>query len=255
MRDLLTCALGGVSFLGLDEKLYLEEIEEAPNIVVETGKRPYYGQILLNTPGVDTLTVTLTFMVKKCDRQERQDVIDKVSGWATEGYLTVGHRPGKRLYVVCTQRPKTKTFSRTERMTIIFTAYSESCWEEVTPTTLTLTGTSASTSTFKPNGTRPCFLEAEITNAGSAALTSLTLTANGKSIALSGISVAVGSKVTIAYDERHLLSIKSGSTSLLAYRTAASQDDLLLNPGVNNSVSIVTNVTCSTVLKARGMWR
>lgn len=255
MRDLLTCALGGVSFLGLDEKLYLEEIEEAPNIVVETGKRPYYGQILLNTPGVDTLTVTLTFMVKKCDRQERQDVIDKVSGWATEGYLTVGHRPGKRLYVVCTQRPKTKTFSWTERMTIIFTAYSESCWEEVTPTTLTLTGTSASTSTFKPNGTRPCFLEAEITNAGSAALTSLTLTANGKSIALSGISVAVGSKVTIAYDERHLLSIKSGSTSLLAYRTAASQDDLLLNPGVNNSVSIVTNVTCSTVLKARGMWR
>ncbi|MBR6861171.1 MAG: hypothetical protein IKM73_07620 [Acidaminococcaceae bacterium] len=255
MRDLLTCALGGVSFLGLDEKLYLEEIEEAPNIVVETGKRPYYGQILLNTPGVDTLTVTLTFMVKKCDRQERQDVIDKVSGWATEGYLTVGHRPGKRLYVVCTQRPKTKAFSRTERMTIIFTAYAESCWEEVTPTTLTLTGTSASTSTFKPNGTRPCFLEAEITNAGSAALTSLTLTANGKSIALSGISVAVGSKVTIAYDERHLLSIKSGSTSLLAYRTAASQDDLLLNPGVNNSVSIVTNVTCSTVLKARGMWR
>ena len=254
MRDLLTCALGGVSFLGLDEKLYLEEIEEAPNIVVETGKRPYYGQILLNTPGVDTLTVTLTFMVKKCDRQERQDVIDKVSGWATEGYLTVGHRPGKRLYVVCTQRPKTKTFSWTERMTVIFTAYSESCWEEVTPTTLTLTGTSASTSTFKPNGTRPCFLEAEITNAGSAALTSLTLTANGKSIALSGISVAVGSKVTIAYDERHLLSIKSGSTSLLAYRTAASQDDLLLNPGVNNSVSIVTNVTCSTVLKARGMW-
>ena len=251
----MTCALGGVSFLGLDEKLYLEEIEEAPNIVVETGKRPYYGQILLNTPGVDTLTVTLTFMVKKCDRQERQDVIDKVSGWATEGYLTVGHRPGKRLYVVCTQRPKTKTFSWTERMTIIFTAYSESCWEEVTPTTLTLTGTSASTSTFKPNGTRPCFLEAEITNAGSAALTSLTLTANGKSIALSGISVAVGSKVTIAYDERHLLSIKSGSTSLLAYRTAASQDDLLLNPGVNNSVSIVTNVTCGTVLKARGMWR
>lgn len=254
MRDLLTCALGGVSFLGLDEKLYLEEIEEAPNIVVETGKRPYYGQILLNTPGVDTLTVTLTFMVKKCNRQERQAVIDKVSGWATEGYLTVGHRPGKRLYVVCTQRPKTKTFSWTERMTVIFTAYAESCWEQVTPATVFLTGTNAS-ATIQPVGTRPCFLEAEITNTSSAVLTHLALTANGKSIALSGISVAAGASVTIAYDERHLLSIKSGSTSLLAYRTADSHDDLLLNPGVGNTVSISANVSCSTAFKARGLWR
>ena len=254
MRTLMTCALSNTDFYSLSDKLYIEDIEEAAAITTETANRPYYGLYLLTPSEHSTLTITVTFMVKERDRIQRAAIIQQVSGWATKGYFTCNTHPGQRIFVICTEPPKIKTFDHTDRMTIVFTAYGEACWEEATPYAVSFSSKkNASSSAFRPNGTRTCFLEAEITNAASAALTSVVLTANGKSITLSGLSVAAGGTVTLTYDELHHMRIMNGNTSILDKRTG--EDDLLLNPGVNNTVSCVTNVACNTTLKARGLWR
>ena len=254
MRTLMTCALGGTGLYDLDDRIYINDIQESPVVSVETADRPYYGQYLVGVTAKNTLTVTVRFMIKEQDRAARMAVIQKICGWATRGYLESNIHPNQRLYVVCTQLPEVKTYAWHEEMAVVFTAYGEACWEEITPVSYTVaSATNAASTTFKPGGTRPCFLEAEITNNANSALTSVVLTANGESITISGISVAKNQKVILTYDEWHRMVITANGVSVMDKRTGA--DDLMLNAGVSNSVSCVTNVACKTIFYARGLYR
>ncbi len=251
----MNCALNGVDILGLDFKLYVEDIIETPEIAVETAKRPDYGLFLVNNTGHDSLKITVKFMIKARRKDERMDIIRKVYAWATNGYLTVSYRPGLRVYVHCTKLPKAETFDWTNRMEIEFTAYNEAYWEDVEPVTETLEAATTASATIKPNGTRKCYLEADITNTSESSLTSVVLATANEAITLSGISVDAGDTVTIGYDLNHFLCIEADSVSLLQYRTYNSADDIMLTAGVDNTVTCTTNVECTTVFKARGLYR
>ncbi|MBR6029226.1 MAG: hypothetical protein IKP40_09040 [Clostridia bacterium] len=197
-------------------------------------------------------------MIKARQPEERMDVIEKIMGWATSGYLTVSTRPGLRLYVICTQPPSVAAFDWTERLEIVLSGYGDACWEEIYPATVTAENQTAWTGTIKPGGTRSCYLEYLVTNKASANLTSVTATANGYTIAVTGITVAQGGKVWLHYDQHHFLYILTGATMqtpLVSYRTAASADDILLTPGVSNSFTLTTDVSCDMEVTARGMWR
>ena len=256
-KTLMTCALNGIGLYDLDsakDRIYIQDIEENTTIKAEADTRLYYGQTFLGQNAHNLLTVTVTFMIKERDRAERMALIQKINGWATKGYFTSNTHSNQRLYVICTQLPAVKTFLWNEEMKIVFTAYGEACWEDLAPVSyMVASSKTAASSTFTPGGTRVCFLEAEITNVASSALTTVTLTANGESISLTGLSVAKNQKVELFYDENHYLHITANGISVLNERTCA--DDLLLNPNTANSVSCSTNVNCKTIFKARGLYR
>ena len=254
MRTDITCALGGVNLHSLDSRIYVEDIKEEPTDTMETASRSGYGTFPLGEPVRDSLPIRVTCYVKERDRAAREAVYQKILGWCTKGWFTKSTRPGQRIYVFCTKPPSTETFE-SGRLEIEFTAYGEAYWQESTPTSVSSeSAVSTATETITPNGTQECFLEADITPSGST-LTSAKIIVGSQTLELAGLSVASGTTLKISYDERHILRIKAGSTSVLKRRTAASVDDIILIAGVANTVALTFDAACNYTLKARGLWK
>ena len=251
-RQIMACTLNGVDFSGLDEKLYIEDITEKVSISMETDKRPGHGRAPLNSPAHETLQITIRFMVKEFNGAARASVVAAVQAWACAGWLTVAHRPLQRIFVYPTSFPDFSAWQRTNRMEITFTALGEACWQDISPVTVSSSG-SSQTLTITPTGTETCYLEAEITPSDT--LSSVSITVNGRTLTLSGMSIAADKTVRIHYDEDHRICIDSDGVSLLEYRTGTSADDLLLVPKTANTITAVFNVSCSCAFMARGMWR
>ena len=250
MREDFTCSLNGQEFLLLDPRLYIQDIEEQIKVTAETVKRPVYGTTLAGQLGHDLLNITITFMIKEADRAKRQQVIQCVNGWAKSGWLTLSTRPGLRLYVHCTQPVNHTAFTWSDDLSLTFTAYDESYWQSVLPVTATASGTAA-TLHLNPGGTRPCCLEARITSTSST-VNAVTLTVNGRVFAFERLALAKNKTLVIGYDERHLLYATVDGVSKLSCRTAASADDLWLEPSADNSVRFTAGAACSVTLSAKG---
>ena len=254
MRDLMTCALGGIGLLDLDDHIYIEDIKEEITTDQETAKRAAYGLFPLTEPMHESITVTVTFMVKERNRAARDAIIRKVRGWAKKGWLTTNLRPDQQLYVYCTQPPPSEAFDWTARMDIVFTGCGEAYWQDIVPLTVSSSSASVSgTRIITPNGTHDCFLEVEIRPSGGT-LTSVNITVGAQVMQLSGLSIVDGSALQIYYDERHLLHIESNGVSMMNKRLGTSADDIILTAGQPNTVLLQFNRICNYTIKVRGLW-
>ena len=255
MRTDITCALDGIGLQDLDEHIYVEDVTEETNVDQETAKRPGYGLLPLTDPGNESKSISVKLLVKQKNRIARMAIIQKVKGWASQGWFTSNMFPGLRIYVFCEQPPKVTVFEWTARLEIKFTAYGEAYWQDATPMTkASSSAVSSATVTIKPNGNRKCFLEADIAPS-SGTLTSVTIVQGSQRLELTGLSVTSSAPLRIYYDELHILRIVSGSTSLLSKRSGDSSDDILLAPGVDNSISLTFSRACTYTLRARGLWQ
>lgn len=201
---------------------------------------------------MEKTSVTVEFSIRAYDTRERQAIRDAVAKWAKNGgLLQTNDREWQRLRCVCESFPAVTSVLRwTETLRIVFTAYTLPFWEEVAQSTLELTGTSGSGTLWIPGDVDGALVEADIK--ANAAITSVTLTSNGSSMTLSGLSIASGQTIKITYDDDLIQSIKVGSTSLLDKRTGA--DDLLVNSGEINTLSFAANANATVTFKARGLW-
>lgn len=253
MRTDFTASLNSVNLHEIDTSIYIEDIYEEPKIGVNTESRATYGLSLLNEPEREQLEITIRLMVKKGNRVDRQAIISKILGWAKSGWLQTNLRSGQKIYVACTQKPQYKSYKPYESFEIKFTAYNEAYWQETTPVNVTLTGTTGSC-TIKPNGTHRCFLEAEVTNTSGSTVTSVTLQAGTKSITFSGLTLANNGVLKLFYDEMHILRAEISGTSVMNTRTEASDDEIPLVNGSNNTVSFSASGACSVKFIARGLY-
>lgn len=254
MRTDLSCTLGEVSLLNLDESIYLEDIQEEITVDHETAKRAHYGLVPLTDPERESLTVTITIFIKKRDRAERIAVIQKLLAWATKGYLTISTRSAQRLYVYCIQPPNFKTFDITERVTIKFCAYYP-FWESTSiRSTQSTTAATSHTLRISSPGTRSSFLEGTVTNGTGGVLTTVSISCGTQVLELTGLSIPTGSELSWGYDDMHNLWIKSGTTSLLPNRTAQSVDDIMISVPTVNTITVSTNVGSSVKVQTRGMY-
>ena len=201
---------------------------------------------------VDHRDVIITFAIRAYGVQERQAICNAVQRWAKNGgILQTNDHEGQRLRCVLNSPPTIQSALRwTDPISMTFRAYSLPFWEDLIPTTLSLSGTSGNGNLYVPGSADGGFFEAEAVPGET--LTTLNLTANGKTLSLTGISVESGTAVRITYDENMIMSIMAGSTSLLNKRSGA--DDLPLKSGENNSLSFSANVSCSVTFKGRGLW-
>ena len=256
MRTDISCALNGIGLADLDSRIYVEDVKEKVNISADTTKRSGYGLFPMNNPGRDSMTITVTFMLKERTRTSRAVLLQTVRGWCGDGWFTKNTRPTQRIYVFCTKEPEIDTFDVKTRYQIEFTAYGEAFWQYITPVTVKKTSAvSSATESITPTGTQKAFLEAEIAPS-SGTLTSVTITVGTQVLALSGLSVTKTAPLKIFYDELHILHIESGGgSSLMSCRSAASVDDIVLVPGQANSISLAFSRACTYTLTARGLWK
>lgn len=233
-------ALNGVQLDSVDSRILIQSIEEqaGKDQISAVGVFGGAGQRITNRHR-DYLDVIVRFSIrqKKSNMQARSDVFEKVNAWAAAGgWLTVNYKTNRRLRVICAQYPAAgDQWNWTSVYAITFRAYAIPYWQQATATQTTATGSSISRQ-ITVLGSERTALEISFTNSSGSACDTFTITAGGSTIALSGLGLASGETLYIDHTDDGILRIRIKSTSnvyrsALAKRTAASSDDLWVNPG------------------------
>lgn len=256
MRSRYLAALDGVELSAIAPEIIVTDItHNAPirenrssNIAGRNGK--LYTRTVTSSAGV-----TVSFEIHTQDVRRRAAIMEDVQRWAMPGgVLTTSDRPDRVLRVVCESLPTIGSAQKwTGVCSIGFVAYAVPFWEDETPRRVSITGNGRK-SLFVPGFAAPAGVEAKVTNTGSGTISSVTLTAGETSMTFNGLSLGAGQTMTIAHDARGLLTARIGGTSVLGKRTAASSDELELEPGKNAALSVTTNGTASTTFEVRGRY-
>lgn len=251
MRD-QSVYLNGISLASAHPLILLQHISEgAPETDVKTGPRAGAPGQFVTARKIKERKVTVTFAVReRLDFTKRAAAVSAAAAWAMNGgWLEISSRPGLRMWVVPTQLPDVgKLRDWTRDIELALTGYAWPVWTEITGNSVTVTGTTG-TEDISAAGTWETRLEAEITPSSSA-LTSVSITVNGQTMALTDISVAAGKTLKIYWDENHLLRIENDGTGILGSR---SGDDLVLSPGLHE-IEYTFSTACSAKFTARGCW-
>ena len=204
----------------------------------------------------ESLSVEIAFVIFEQDVARRKEILSRVQAWAAGEpeqlvRLETNDRPAQFLYARCTELPAADSAMRwLNELRVTFTAFERPYWIGADVETATIT---SSGSLYVP-GTGRALCEAEIVNAGTGAITTVTVVAADTSITVSGLNLAAGRSLAISYDAYGRIAIKSGNTDALARRTPESSDDLLVTCGKSNDISVSTDGTAKATFKARGMY-
>lgn len=197
-----------------------------------------------------TSVVEISFEIHEYSTRVRQEICKNIVLWAKKGgQLETSDKEGQFLQCVCTKFPVIESARNwTDPLTVEFTAYVIPFWQEKNMATLAITGTSGNGSLFVPGNADDVLVSASIK--ANSAISSVSLTVNGRTLSLTGLSVSSGSTIEIAYDGNAIQSIKVGNTSLLNNRSGV--DDLLAKSGELNTFSISASASVTVTFKIRG---
>lgn len=246
--------LNGVSLQSISPDILIHDISYgAPVFQDDTYSVAKRNGARLFRRSFDSISVTIKFEIHAYSVANRQAICQAVCMWAKGGgQLKTNDREGLFLQCVCSQFPTIESARNwTDELTIAFTAYTFPFWQDVAQTSIALSsGTSGSTSKFIAGSADGALVEASVK--ANASLSSVSLTVNGRTLSLTGLSVASGSTIVISYDTDGIQSIKVGNTSLLNKRSGA--DDLLVNCGASNSFSFSASASVDVTFVVRGIW-
>lgn len=233
-------ALDGIELDSLDNRIMVLGTTEAAAKETLTAVSKFGAGQRLTARHRDTIDVTVRFGIKgPRDDNARSLLFDRVAGWASDGgWLTINYRPDRRLRVVCAQLPAVGDYAEwNTEYSITFRALGVPYWQQVTPASVTANVTRTITRTLEVGGTAASPLELSYTNTSNTAINTLSVTANGRTIALNGVMLSIGETLTIDHDDDGLQRIRitgqSGtSRSAMRARTAESADEIWLTPGM-----------------------
>ena len=256
MRTRYLVGLDGVELSAIAPEIIVTDITHnapvrevrASDIAGRNGK--LYTRTVTSSAGV-----AVSFEIHTPDVRRRAAIMEDVQRWAMPGgVLTTSDRPDRVLRVVCESLPTIGSAQKwTGTCSIGFVAYAVPFWEDEAPRLVTISG-HGSKNLFVPGFAAPASVEAKVTNTGSGAISTVTLTAGDTSMTFEGLALGAGQTMTIAHDARGLLTARVSGTSVLDKRTAASSDELELEPGKNATLSVATNGTASTTFEVRGRY-
>lgn len=200
----------------------------------------------------ETGEAKIVFEIHSYSTQKRQAICNDIVRWAKNGgNLETSDRPGQFLKCICTEFPIIESAKNwTDALTITFTGYAYPFWQEKASSILTLTGSSGSGNLFVPGNIDNALVKVDVK--ANASISSVSLTVNGRTMTLSGLSVSTNQIIKIDYDDNAIQSIKVGNTSLLSKRRGV--DDLLAKCGEKNAISISASASVSATFDVKGMW-
>lgn len=244
-------SLNQTSLSSIHPSILIHDIDyESPEISDETVTLAKRHGSILQKRYFDTAVVTITFEIHEYSTRVRQEICKNIVRWAKKGgQLETSDKEGQFLQCVCTKFPVIESARDwTDELEIEFTAYSIPFWQEKNLAVLAITGTSGSGSLFVPGNIDDALVSVSIK--ANSAISAVSLTVNGRTLSLTGLSVSSGSTIEITYDANAIQSIKVGSTSLLNKRSGV--DDLLAKCGEYNSISISASASVTATFKVRG---
>lgn len=247
----LTCSLDQVSLYDLDQRIVVDGINEEPSDLPlsQTGG-------LLLRPERDKLTITIKIRIKEPNLVENELLKQQVNGWAAAGgWLRTNLHERQKINVQCARLLSSAAPNFESTRELSFVSSGLAYWQDdFAESVSSVSSASSGSLNLAPMGTRASYLEAEITNAGSAAMTSVQLSANGYTILFQDLSVPAGGKLEIGYDDLHLMYATVGSAHVLGKRTGQSADHIYLTPRCSNQIDYTASQPVSVIFKARGVY-
>lgn len=228
--------------------------ENEPEAELLTGERPGSPGLRVLGQKRTQLTVRVEVVIREIhDLSIRRQAIKALCAWAQPGRLALSNHPDEYLECVVVKRPALGT-DRDYTQTFVVELAAIACpyWQARFPVTASGAGESG-TVTIRPDGTVDR-LPLSFTVTAQAALTTFSASVNGKTISLSGLSLAEGDALRLYYDSDMLQWITADGASALSCRDAASADDLWLLPGQDNAVAWSADAACAVTFEARGLY-
>lgn len=245
--------INDVSLREVDPRIVLRRIDDAPPTVETTwGDNPGRdGQRMLGRRRTNR-RVTLTFGVRELyDLAARARIVDAVNAWAQDGFLKVSNRPERRLPVKAAQYAVVQDpRNYNEDFSVAFDSPFP-FWEDSAAKRVQLTGSSAA-GQIKNLGSAPALCGVTVSHA-SGTLNTLSITVGHSTFSFSSLGVGAGTDLVIDHDANGYLRIMAGTTSKLARRSAASGDELVAMPGINE-ITLTANVSVTAVVEVRAAW-
>lgn len=261
----LDAILDGVPLSSVGPFLLQAAHEDAPTLELTEGERPGRPGTLLLSRKRQQLKVAIEVAVRELyDLTARSHYLEAMAAWANgvnayvtppagSHYLELTSRPDRRLLVACTADPtlgSVRDYTSVARAE--FTAYTVPYWEDLTEYHWAMASGSTGSANLIIPGTAPAPLCLTVTPK-SGTLTAFSVTAGGRTISLTNLSVSTSSVLSFDRDALDNISVFTGSSLLLSHRTAESDDDLFVGPGPV-SLSYTANVSVDVVATVRGRW-
>jgi len=263
MRTRISVALNGIELHSLDGAIVLQGVDEgAPNWNITAGNRGGKDGQRVNSIEKRYRDVTVSFAIaEKRNLILRADILQRVCAWAAEGGdLTVSYRDRQKLRVVCAALPAVKTLTKwAETYSITFRAYAVPYWQSMDPEVIDIAATASGSGVLTLRETAGGKLCMVALNSSGSQVDTVSLTANGDSFGFTGLALANGERLVIAYDENDIQQIyiinaaQTATRSALAARTAASSDDIRLKHGAN-TIGVGAGAALAWNLYTYGRW-
>lgn len=245
--------MDGVALSTVGPILIKQVYEDPPTLDIQNSEKPGgYGQRMLSKKR-QSLKVALECQIRELyDLAVRTRAAEELSRWVQGSILELSNHPDRRLQCYCSAEPTLGAVrDYTSTIRVEFTADAVPYWEDKLSSEIAFSASSGSGTLLVPGTVEtPVCISVKPTGA---ALSSFSVTVAGQTIALSSLGVAKNSLLYIERDARDDLCIRSGATSLMSKRSAASADDLFVKPG-SAAVSFAANTTCTVTISARGRW-
>lgn len=245
------------SLSAIDPAIYIRDIAyEAPRFVITASDKPKGNGQRVTRCRVQSTSVTISIEIRERDVARRNEICQRVQAWAAKGgKLTTNDRRGQQLNVIC-ENPTTvsSALKWTQVLPMTFTAYEQPFWEDEHPRKAVLEGTNDKGTLYAPGNGAQTRVEVQVENKSSGAINTLTLKAGGTTFEFTGLGLAAGATLNIDHDEMGLLRIRVGEESKMHCRTAASDDELLIETGAYSEVSAAAGGTVKATFKARGLY-
>lgn len=223
-----------------DERIVITGIDEAAgrDTISAAASAAGDGQRITNMRR-DTLDVGVRFrlLIHKDDMAAREALLEKVNKWASNGgWLRVNYKPNRRILVTLAQAPGAgDMWQWTNEFTVTFRAFSVPYWEDDTLTSATGgIGLSGGFNLIVPGNTKTV-ASVKIVNRSGMNIDNVWMRMDGRTMNFSGLKLGGSSTLTIDYEQTQklfVLRIRIGSTSVMAARTASSDDEFVVTPGV-----------------------
>lgn len=257
-------ALGGLQLDEVDSRIVIRGIDEAAGkeTISAVGRGAGNGQRITGRRR-DTLDITIRFAIriKRTDLEAREAVLEAVNSWAAGGgWLTLGHKPGRRLWVHLAQAPGMgEVTAWTGEFALVFRSYGDPYWQdEVAMEGVSGVSSSTSFGMVMP-GNAEGLIDAELQNMSGATITSATVGLGDHSMSFSGLGLGGSEALVIDHDEEGVLRIRIRSASgvyrsALALRSDTSADDFNQAGGSAMRCGFSATRACRLTVRARGRW-
>lgn len=251
-------SLDDVQLDSLDERIIISGFEEdQPDETYRTTDAwPVGSRVTSRHLNRKKITVKFLLKVRKGNFADRNEILEKITGWANYGRIMKSTtRPNREIRVECTQKPKASDPRKwTSEYQMVFEAMGTPYWEDTTVTSVTLTQDDEGTGTITMTGNADTLGEALIHNKSGDTLDTLSLTVNGYTMSFTNLGLANNGYLTIDHTLAEgvpVLRVRIADTSKLAHKTG--DDEFILKAG-DNAISYTAEGEVIVQVSAKGRY-